>query len=146
MLMPITHIPAAGDVLMCDFGPDPRSITPPGVMRGPLAVPPEIFKVRPVAVLASINKLCIVVPFSTSAPKSPRPYYVHVPAGTYQFLTNSNDSWLKADLIEAVSHQRLDRPYVGGKFGRANLTTAHRQALRAACLNALQLSKLVQYL
>ena len=144
--MPITHIPAAGDVLMCDYGPDPMSIAPSGVMKGPLAVPPEIFKVRPVAVLASINTLCIVVPFSTSAPKSPRPYYVHVPVGTYQYLTSSDDSWLKADLIEAVSHRRLDRPFVAGRYGRANLTTAHRQALRAACLNAMQLSKLVQFL
>jgi uncharacterized protein YifN (PemK superfamily) len=112
-------------------------------MKGPLAVPPEIYKVRPVAVLATINKLCIVVPFSTSAPKSPRPYYVHVPVGTYQFLSSAEDSWLKADLIAAVSHQRLDRPFVAGKYARANLTAAHRQALRAACLNALQLSKLI---
>jgi uncharacterized protein YifN (PemK superfamily) len=144
--MPITHMPAAGDVLMCDYGPDPLSISPPGVMKGPLAVPPEIFKVRPVAVLANHSKLCVVVPFSTSEPKHPRPYYVHIPAGTYQFLTRADDSWLKADLIESVSHQRLDRPFVAGRYGRANLTTEHRTALRAACLNALQLGALAKYL
>jgi uncharacterized protein YifN (PemK superfamily) len=144
--MPIVHIPAAGDVLMCDYGPDPMSIAPPGVMKGPLAVPPEIFKFRPVAVLASNNKLSVVVPFSTSVPKHPRPYHVHIPVGTYQFLTSSDDSWLKADLIEAVSHQRLDRPFVAGRYGHANLTVEHRQALRVACLNALQLGSLAKHL
>jgi uncharacterized protein YifN (PemK superfamily) len=144
--MPIKHIPAAGDMLMCEYGPDPTSISRPGVMKGPLAVPPEIFKLRPVAVLASINQLCIVVPFSTSAPRSVRPYYVHIPVGSYPFLSNATDSWLKADLIEAVSHRRLDRMLVGGRYARANLTTAHKKELHAACLSSLQLSRLAEFL
>ncbi len=77
---------------MCEFGPNPSSITSPGVMKGPLAVHPEIYKLRPVAVLSAIGKLVIVVPFSTSQPKNPRPFHVHIPADRYGFLTNSADS------------------------------------------------------
>jgi uncharacterized protein YifN (PemK superfamily) len=144
--MAITHIPAAGDVLMCEFGPDPASITAPGVMKGPLAVPPEIFKYRPVAVLSTIDKLSIVVPFSTSQPRYTRASHVHVPVGTYRFLTGAGDSWLKADLIEAVSHARLDRLRIGGVYQRATLTRDHLKDLRAACLNALQLGRLASSL
>lgn len=142
----IAHVPAPGDVLMCEFGPDPRSIIAPGVMTGPLAVPPEIYKFRPVAVLSTFGKISIVVPFSTSQPKILRRYHVHIPSGSYGFLSKSNDSWLKADLIEAVSHTRLDRILIHGTHGRANLTKDHLKELRAACLNALQLGRLASSL
>lgn len=140
--MAISHIPSAGDVLNCDFGPDPESVVTPGVMYGPLAVPPEIFKLRPVAVLSTIGKISIVVPFSTSEPKVIKNYQVHVLKGTYGFLTGSADSWLKADLIEAVSHARLDRLRVGGVFQRARLSPQHLKELRIACLHAIQLGRL----
>ena len=144
--MTISFMPAAGDVLMCEFGPDPASVTQPGIMRGPLAVPPEIYKYRPVAVLSTLGKLSIVVPFSTARPGSPRACHVLVPLGSYGFLTKTSDSWLKADLIESVSHERLDRIRTGGVFQRASLGAVHLKALRAACLNALQLGRLAQSL
>ena len=74
----IAHVPAPGDVLMREFGPDPRSIIAPGVMTGPLAVPPEIYNFRPVAVFSTLGKLSIVVPFSTLQSKILRQYHVHI--------------------------------------------------------------------
>ena len=131
---------------MCEFGPDPAAITAPGIMRGPLAVKPEIWKFRQAAVVSSFGKLAIVVPFSTSRPNAARNYNVHIAAGTYPFLTKASDSWLKADLIETVSHDRLDRCQVAGKFQRVCLTAAHLQALRVACLHALGMGQLGQHL
>jgi len=143
--MPIRFIPAAGDVLMCEFGPDPASITTQGVKKGPLAVPPEIFKLRPIAVLSSFSNISIVVPFSTAAPNFPKPYHIHFPVGAYPFLSQSKDSWLKADLIESVSHARLDRCMVDGIYRRVRISENHLKRLREACLNAMQMGHLVKY-
>lgn len=144
--MPINFIPSAGDVLMCEYGPDPAAIVTPGIMKGPLAVKPEIWKLRQAAVLSNFGKLAIVVPFSTSTPKSALNFHVRIPAGTYPYLTMGSDSWLKADLIETVSHDRLDRCRVGGQYQRVRLNAMHLKALRAACLHALQLGRLTQHL
>jgi uncharacterized protein YifN (PemK superfamily) len=144
--MAITFIPTAGDVIMCEFGPDPASIVTPGVMRGPLAVKPEIWKFRQAVVVSSFGRLAIVVPFSTSQPNTAKNYHVHIAAGTYPFLTTASDSWLKADLIETVSHDRLDRCQVAGKYQRVRLTPAHLMALRAACLHSMGLGRLVQHI
>ncbi|MGB8819014.1 MAG: hypothetical protein WCC66_13940 [Rhizobiaceae bacterium] len=144
--MAITFLPGPGDVLMCEFGPDPAAIVAPGIMRGPLAVKPEIWKFRQAAVVFIFGKLAIVVPFSTSRPNAARNYHVHIVAGTYPFLTTASDSWLKADLIETVSYDRLDRCQVAGKFQRVCLTTAHLKALRVACLHALGMGQLTGHL
>lgn len=144
--MAVTFIPTAGDVVMCEFGPDPSAIVAPGVMRGPLSVKPEIWKFRQVAIVSSFGRLAIVVPFSTSRPKIARNYHVHIVAGSYPFLTTANDSWLKADLVTTVSHDRLDRCQVAGRYQRVNLTSAHLKALRAACLHGIGLGRLVQHL
>ena len=144
--MAITFIPAPGDVVMCEFGPDPAAIIAPGVMRGPLAVKPEIWKFRQAAIVSSFGKLAIVVPFSTSQPHTAHNYHVRIGAGTYAFLTKGSDSWLKADLIETVNHARLDRCLVGGRHQRVSLTHGHLRELRAACLHSLGLGRLAQHL
>jgi uncharacterized protein YifN (PemK superfamily) len=109
-LAPYT-VPVPGQVVMCDFGPDPANIEAPGVMTGPLAVVPEIWKVRQAVVLSARFGIATVVPMSTSVPRKVDHCHVRIPAGTYPFLSTHEDSWIKAELIESASNTRLDRPF-----------------------------------
>ena len=68
MPIPRTIRLAPGQIVMVEFGPDPRSIAPPGIMRGPLAVLPEIYKERHAIVVTTTSGLTTMVPFSTKAP------------------------------------------------------------------------------
>jgi uncharacterized protein YifN (PemK superfamily) len=138
--------PAPGQVFICDFGPDPDSIVAPGVMRGPLAVKPEIWKDRHVVVLSSSFETTTVVPFSTKAPRSPTKVHHCIPAGTYAFMDQHEDSWLKGDLITTVSNSRLDRPFVGNRRTVVSLSKDDLRAVRKAVLNALRLGVLAPYL
>lgn len=138
--------PASGQVLMCDFGPDPSNISPPGVMTGPLAVNPEIYKERQVIVINSSSGLTTVVPLSTVAPKSPMKIHYRINAGTYSFLDQNDDSWVKADLISTVSNQRLDRPFVAGRRTTVNISKEDLRCVRKAVLHALAMSQLAMTL
>jgi mRNA-degrading endonuclease toxin of MazEF toxin-antitoxin module len=77
---------------MCDFGPDPANIEPPGVMTGPLAVKPEIWKNRHAVVITARFGIATVVPISTSVPKKVEPCHVLLEAGRYPFLSAEEDS------------------------------------------------------
>lgn len=138
--------PQPGQVLICDFGPDPDSIVEPGVMEGPLAVKPEIWKERHVVVINSSIDVTTVIPFSTVAPRSPMRIHHRIPAGTYQFMDQQDDSWLKGDLITTVSNQRLDRPFVGNRRSTVYLDRADFKACLEAMLNGLRLGKLTPHL
>lgn len=92
--------PKRGHILLCDFN------------RG--FVPPEMVKIRPVAVLSPTayhgSGLCTVVPLSTTAPNQPKPWH-------YLFSHNplSPDGepvWAKCDLVTSVSIDRLAWPYI----------------------------------
>lgn len=144
--MPITFTPGPNDVLMCEFGPDPRRITS-GVMAGPLAVPPEIWKRRHVVVVShGQGGTCLVVPFSTEAPTRVRGFHHRIPAGSYPFFETGKDSWAKADIMEAVSYGRLDRVRIDGRFSTARLSDADFRAVRACALDALSLRRLQPHL
>jgi uncharacterized protein YifN (PemK superfamily) len=133
-------------MLFCEFGPDPRAIQPPGIMRGPLSVFPEMFKVRPVVVLSAGPSTTIVVPFSTVAPNKVMPFHYRIPAGTYGFLSQTDDSWLKADLMAGVSMSRLTRPKVAGKYSTVYLKPVDYREVRIAVLKALRFGDLVPHL
>lgn len=138
--------PVPGQVLICDFGPDPDSIIEPGVMVGPLAVKPELWKERPAVVLGSSFDVTTVVPLSTIAPRSPMKTHHCIPAGTYQFLDHHEDSWVKGDLVTTVSNERLDRPFVGSRRSIVHLSKEDFKAVRVVALNGLGLGKLAPYL
>jgi uncharacterized protein YifN (PemK superfamily) len=139
-------VPTPGQVVMCDFGPDPANIEPPGVMTGPLAVTPEIFKERHAVVLSARFGIATVVPISTSVPRKIEHYHVKIPAGSYPFLSMVEDSWVKADLIESASNARLDRPFLGGKRSIVEFTPADFKRVRQAVLHALALGFLTGHL
>jgi uncharacterized protein YifN (PemK superfamily) len=122
---------------MCDFGPDPDNVTPPGLMFGPLAVKPEIYKERQVIVINSSNGLTTVVPLSTVAPRSLMKIHFKITAGSYDFLSHAEDSWVKADLISTVSNQRLDRPYLAGKRQTVSISKTVLHALAMSQLASL---------
>lgn len=146
MSLPFGIRPSPGQVLMCDFGPDPENIMPPGVMIGPLAVKPEIFKERHVIVINSSLGLTTVVPLSTVSPRSPMKIHVKIPATSYAFLDQTVDSWVKADLIGTVSNQRLDRPYIAGKRQTVSISKDDLRRVRQAVLHALAMSHLAAIL
>ena len=144
--MSITFTPNGGDVLMCEFGPDPSAAGTYPLASGPVSVTPEMIKRRHVVVLAVNHMMIIVAPFSTVCPPRLRPFHMHVPADTYPFFAAGADNWLKADLTTAVSRDRLDRVYYDGQFQRATLSADHFKACRASVLNGLALGALVSHL
>lgn len=134
-----------GDVLLCEFGPDPRQPGTYPLASGPISLPPEMIKQRHAVVIATPSPgLAIIAPFSTREPVPLRPFHVHIPAGSYPFF--SRDSWLKGDMMQVVSRDRLDRLFFNGRHQRAALSAADLKAVRTAALGALGLSRLAPHL
>ncbi len=135
----------SGDVLLCQFGPDPRE---PGVyplMSGPISVPPEMIKLRHVVVISTPSPgSAIIAPFSTNQPSPLKPYHHFIPSERYPFFTK--DSWLKGDMIQYVSRARLDRLFFDGRHQRAALSKVDYRAARASVLAGLGLSALARHL
>jgi uncharacterized protein YifN (PemK superfamily) len=94
--MSINFHPKAGMVLMCDFSGN---------------VPPEINKTRPVVVVTPAHvrrrELSTVVPLSTKPPRFVLPY--HHRLTSLPFPGAAQEAWAKCDLVQSVSHARLDR-------------------------------------
>jgi uncharacterized protein YifN (PemK superfamily) len=145
-LVAIKFIPQGGDVLWCEFGPDPLDLGTYPVTAGPVSVAPEMVKKRRVLVVSSGGSLVRVAPFSTRPPQNPRPYHHRIPADSYPFFRPGVDSWLKADVLMAVSRDRLDRLHFNGRFQRAALSQTDWLASRTAVLEALGLGRLKTHL
>ena len=139
-------VPFAGQVLICDFGPEPAKVSPPGIMRGPLGVAPEMFKKRHAVVIGAGRGLTTVVPFSTAAPKSPQKYHHSIPAGKYPFFDPDEENWAKTDMLGTVSNQRLDRPFVAGVRATVRLDGPDLFRIRETILHWIGLSKLTPHL
>ena len=103
--MPLLFHPKQGMVLICDY-------------HG--FVVPEMVKRRRVIVISPYQQnkrgICTVVPFSTTTPDVIEPFHVHIPAVTYSWLSDTADSWVKADMLNTVSLKRLDRIRQGSNF------------------------------
>ena len=129
--MAINYHPGQGTILLCDY-------------QG--SKTPEMNKRRPVIVLCNQiharPNLCTVVPLSTTPPTSMMPY--HFKLFTNPPLPspyNSEFHWVKADMINAVSFQRLSLPTTG-KDGQGKRTYDIRQ-LDAADLRFVQQAVLI---
>ena len=134
-----------GDVLLCEFGPDPRQPGTYPLASGPISLPPEMIKQRHAVVIATPSPgLAIIAPFSTREPVPLRPFHVYIPVGSYPFF--SRNSWLKGDMMQVVSRDRLDRLFFNGRHQRAALSVADLKAVRIAALGALGLSRLAPHL
>ena len=144
--MPINFVPQGGDVLMCDFGPDPTDPATYPLAAGPCSMSPEMIKLRHVMVLSAQGSTAIVLPFSTVAPVPVRNFHALIPAGTYAFFAPGMDNWFKGDMLTCVSRDRLERIRYGGKFQRAILSAADFKAGRQCALHALAIGRLVPHL
>jgi uncharacterized protein YifN (PemK superfamily) len=146
MPIPFSIRLAAGQIVMVDFGPDPREIAPPGIMKGPLGVLPEIYKERHAIVISTTNGLTTVVPFSTSAPKTPQNFHYKINAGSYPGMSTTEDCWVKSDLITTVSNARIDRPLSAGRRTTVILNASDLKAVRKTVLHALRMGTLTSHL
>jgi mRNA interferase MazF len=121
--MPIQFLPRPGTVLLCDYTTG--------------FVPPEMTKRRPVVVLSPGPQTLLVVPLSTSEPTPRELHHVQILAGHYRFLDRRVDSWVKGDMISAVSLKRLSP-----LSSSACLSAHHFLAVQRAVLHALGFAQL----
>lgn len=114
--MAINFSPKVGEILECNFGNYPVS------QNGPFSttyyddrIPPEMIKNRLVVVLnGKINgNACIVVPLSTTRDhdKLKRGMHVEIASNVINDLQffDQQIRWAKADLVQQVSRNRLNR-------------------------------------
>ena len=101
--MSLQYHPEIGTIVICDF-------------HG--FVEPEMVKRRPAIIvsprLRNRNRLCTIVPLSTSEPKPIMPY--HYKLKLDQALPvpyNSLFHWVKGDMFATVSFDRLSLPFAG---------------------------------
>jgi uncharacterized protein YifN (PemK superfamily) len=144
--IPANMVLAVGQVVMCDFGPDPANVGAGGIRVGPLAVKPEIWKNRHSVIVSGRYGMATVVPMSTDVPSKIEKFHHKILAGKYDFLVADRDSWVKADLIESVSHRRLERPFLKGRYSGVFLDAADLDAVRKAVLHALKLGYLTEHI
>lgn len=128
----INFNPAAGQILVCNFGIGFK--------------PPEPVKVRPVLVISpkadGWTGLCTVLTISSQRPDPIKPYHLQLPAG---LLPESKypEAWIKGDLITTVGHHRLDRMMVGRReyvvpvIGADVLREARRCVLHVLAMHSL---------
>ena len=101
--MAIKIHPEQGTIVVCDF-------------EG--FVSPEMIKRRPAIVISprfrSRDRLCTVVPLSTTPPNPISPYHfkLHV-IPVLPAPYNAGFHWVKADMVYTVSFQRLNLPFSG---------------------------------
>ena len=107
--MPITIHPKPGQILLCDFSQGFKE--------------PEMVKnKRPVVVLVGEIKgrgrLVTVVPLSTVEPLQLQPYHYKIPKQLMPMIGRfqTDDSWLKGDMVYTIGFHRLDLIRLG-KFG-----------------------------
>jgi len=114
---------------MCDFGPN--------------SMPPEMSKVRHVVVVSPRRKggsgwgSCIVVPFSTVAPKAVEPYHYRIQANKYPFFKRDADVWAKGDMVAHVSFGRLDRVLCDGRYSSPQLDPDDLSAIQRLVWEAM---------
>ena len=107
--MPLHHFPSRGEVLICDFDTGFQ--------------PPEMVKKRPVLVVSVKDshgrKLCTVVPFSTAQPFPVEAWHHSLAHVRVPGLQAAAPMWAKCDMLATVSFERMNKPYVKTRHGRA---------------------------
>ncbi len=134
--------PKPGMVLICDFSTGFQA--------------PEMIKKRPVVVVSprsrSNDKLCTIVPLSTTEPKPIELHHHCLDSKSLPGKFADQKTWAKCDMINRVSLKRLDRVYLGktqnGKRQYISQTILQEdfQAIQRCILQALGLASLTKYL
>lgn len=140
--MAISFHPDQGSILICDFY---------GTTH------PEMQKRRPVVVMCprfrARSNLCTVVPFSTTPPNPVEAYHIRLTMDpVLPAPYDSQFQWVKADMVYAVSFDRLflfgsgkDRSGKRQYYSR-RVSDTDFKAIQACMLNGLGLASLVPHL
>lgn len=143
--MAITFHPRPGQILWCDFSPSFKE--------------PEMVKTRPVLVLTPpmIGRagLVTVVALSTARPNPSRSFHCQLPkkslpmTGKFQ----SNETWVKGDMIYAVGFHRLNLIKLGGRdangkrlYFKARLGRDRMREIYGCVLHGLNLGMLAEHI
>ena len=130
--MAIRFVPEPGMVLMCDYN------------TGFIA--PEMVKVRHSIVVSpkiqNSQGLCIVVPISSVRPNPVLAYHYRFMPNAYPFFTPGRPHCAKCDMVSHVSHARLDRVQIRGKYESLKITAADLEAIRNCLLSAIGMAAL----
>jgi len=131
--MAIQFHPKAGTILVCDFRDGFR--------------PPEMVKRRPAVVISppisARPGLCTVVPISTEPPGRVMAYHVELRELALPPPFEAGPNWVKADMIYALSFERLDlfragrRPDGKRSYNHVQLSAADFLAVQRAVLASL---------
>jgi uncharacterized protein YifN (PemK superfamily) len=143
--MPITIHPKVGQIVMCDFSAGFKV--------------PEMIKKRPVLVLTPAykghNGLVTVTPLSTVKPDPIEAYHYLIPKASMPQLGHfqTDETWLKGDMIYTVGFHRLDLIKLGkrGSDGKREYFTQRlgREQMKAiyeCILHGLNLSHLAPHI
>ena len=130
--MPITFVPDAGDVLMCDFNG---------------FVAPEMTKLRKVVILSPRSRISfpgtyLVVPLSKTPPVPLEPCHCEFRPRSYDFLDPVESVWAKANMMTCVATVRLDRLKLHGRFSAARIRREDLARIRLAVLHTLGMQDL----
>jgi mRNA interferase MazF len=141
--MPIAEHPALGTILTCDFDSGFKV--------------PEMVKRRTVVVISPKIKtrygLCTVVGFSTTAPDPVEIYHAQIKiVPKLPPPWDSDDIWIKGDMVYAVGFHRLDlirlgKDRQGNRIYRMNTLDENQiKIVRTCVLRAIGLSVLTKHL
>lgn len=126
--MPITFVPATGQVLMCDFDSA-------GFQR------PEMIKQRHCVVVSPRYRrhtgCYLIVPFSTVRPYFVEKYHYMICANKYPCFDRDTEVWAKTDMVTHVGPGRLDRVLEHGARCKRILDLTDIKGIKTALLHAL---------
>jgi len=135
----INFTPRRAAILMCDFD---MARVPPEMRKNRriVVISPKSYN-HPGPIVRGVSDpgRCVVVPFSATKPAVLRASHVHIPVGTYRSLTK--DVWAICDLIDHVSHTRLDRVAVSTSFLSESLTPSDMARIESGISHALGISR-----
>ena len=148
--MPINFSPKVGQILTCNYGNYLKDEKGDVVSTAVDAhIPPEMIKSRLVVVLnGRLNgNACIVVPISTTkdTAKLNNGLHVELPEGIIKAAKYfpQTTSWVKCDMVQTVSNQRLSRPMEVGRgwitqmLSREIVTNLQKAVIKAINATAL---------
>ncbi|WP_064226769.1 type II toxin-antitoxin system PemK/MazF family toxin [Escherichia coli] len=148
--MPINFSPKVGQILTCNYGNYLKDEKGDVVSTAVDAhIPPEMIKCRLVVVLnGRLNgNACIVVPISTTKDpaKLNNGLHLELPEGIIKPAKYfpQTTSWVKCDMVQTVSNQRLNRPmavdrgWITQTLSREIVTNLQKAVIKAINATAL---------
>jgi uncharacterized protein YifN (PemK superfamily) len=129
--MPISFVPEAGQILMCDFTT--------GFVR------PEMEKIRHCVVVSPRRHTgcCLIIPVSTVRPDRIMDYHFLIPGDLYRCFDRDREQWAKCDMLTHAGLTRLDRVREDHRYVQRFLRREHLLAIRRAIVAAVGLTELV---